>query len=263
MNLQDLSTQLVYTTAPVYAILSDNTISTGTGFIFSVQQSDNRTIPLLITNYHVVQGAKAGIVKLHISENGIPTKDVINAQFDERIINEGKLGDLDLVALPLAGAISDMRNHGKEVFFKSIDVGVIPDFEVLEDLAAIERVTFIGYPNSIYDTENQIPIVRQGITATPIWNDFQGKEEFLIDAGVFQGSSGSPVFIYNQGSYPSKNGIVIGSRILFVGVLKQTIQRKDDDVYLDLGVVINSKAFFREINNYIVKITGNPIRNND
>ena len=79
----------------------------------------------------------------------------------------------------------------------------------------------------------------------------------MIDAGVFPGSSGSPVFIYNQGSYPTKDGIAIGSRVLFVGVLTKTLQRKNDGAYLDLGVVINSKAFSLEVNDYIKRITGN------
>ena len=167
-----------------------------------------------------------------------------------------------LIALPIAGAINDMQSKGANIFFKSIDVSLIPTDDIIDDLAAVEDVTFIGYPNSIYDTVNKIPIIRQGITATPIWNDFQGKEEFLIDAGVFPGSSGSPVFIYNRGTYPTKDGIAIGSRILFVGVLARTLQRKDKAGldYLDLGVVINSKALYKELNKYILKITGSPIK---
>ena len=259
MNIEDISTQLMYTTAPVYAFFPDNKLSTGTGFIFSVQQNEQVLIPLLITNYHVVQDAISGFVELHVSKDGIPSNEVVRAQFDNRVITEGKLGNLDLVALPIAGAINDMQNKGKQVFFKSIDVSLIPKDDAVMNLAAIESITFIGYPNSIYDSENKIPVIRQGITATPIWNSFMGKEEFLIDAGVFQGSSGSPVFIYNQGSYPAKDGIILGNRVLFVGVLSRTLQRKDDMAFLDLGIVINSSAFLRELNNYIFRMTGQAI----
>ncbi|MFR3321383.1 MAG: hypothetical protein ACLTSZ_09905 [Lachnospiraceae bacterium] len=82
--------------------------------------------------------------------------------------------------------------------------------EQIEYFAAIEDITFIGYPSGLYDSVNKLPIIRQGITATPIWNQFNGENVFLIDAGVFPGSSGSPVFIYNHGSYPTKDGIAIG-----------------------------------------------------
>jgi len=260
MNIEDVSTQLMYTTVPVYGIASDKSISTGTGFVFSIQQNEQTSIPLLITNYHVVENAKEGFVELHISDNGFPTKDVARAYFNYDVIKEGKLGNLDLVVFPLAGAITDMQNKGITLFFKSIDISIFPTDKMIDEFAAVEDITFIGYPNSIYDVENKIPIIRQGITATPIWNNFQGEEEFLIDAGVFQGSSGSPVFIYNRGTYPTKEGIAVGNRILFVGILSKTLQRKTDNVYLDLGVVINSRAFYREINNYIVKKTGHPIR---
>ena len=109
---------------------------------------------------------------------------------------------------------------------------------------------------------NKIPVIRQGITATPIWNNFKGDKVFLIDAGVFPGSSGSPVFIYNRGTYPTRDGIAVGSRIKFVGILKETMQRKEEAGldYLDLGVVINSMSFFEELNKYIVKMTGQPIK---
>ena len=43
--------------------------------------------------------------------------------------------------------------------------------------------------------------------------------EEKIDIAAFPGSSGSPIFIYNQGSYPVQNGIVVGSRLILLGVL--------------------------------------------
>ena len=104
-------------------------------------------------------------------------------------------------------------------------------------------------------------VTRQGITATPIWNQFKGDKVFLIDAGVFPGSSGSPVFIYNRGTFPTKDGIAVGNRIMFVGILTETLQRKEGDKrdYLDLGIVINSTLFFDELNKYLLRMTGKPI----
>ena len=47
------------------------------------------------------------------------------------------------------------------------------------------------------------------------------EKEFVIDAACFPGSSGSPVFLYNNGSYRDKvnHGIVLGSRLYFLGIL--------------------------------------------
>jgi len=111
---------------------------------------------------------------------------------------------------------------------------------VVADLAALEEVTFIGYPSGLYDEHNVTPITRKGITATPPWNDFQGQPAFLIDAGVFPGSSGSLVFIFNQGAYATRGGLTLGSRLLFMGVLTEAILRTEKDVppvFLGIGRV--------------------------
>lgn len=258
MNLKDIGTQLMYTTAPIYASKPDGTTSFGTSFVFLINQSKDTSIPLLITNYHVVENATHGYFEMHISKNGSPTSEVAKVQFDSSIIPSSRLGDLDLVAFPLAGALNDLQSKGVSLFYRGIDLNLIPKEDAIVELSAIEDVTFIGYPSSIYDMNNKIPVIRQGITATPIWNDFQGKKEFLIDASVFPGSSGSPVFVYNRGTYPTKDGIVVGNRVLFIGVLKGTFSMKQD--YLDLGLVINSSAFLEELDRYIIRATGKPIQ---
>ena len=262
MNLEDIGTQLMYTTAPIYAVRKDNSISSGTSFVFSVNQTENTSIPLLITNYHVVSDSIGGYVEMHVAMNGTPSKDVVRVSFDSSVLEPNRLGELDLVALPLAGAINDMQKKGIKIFYKSIDCSLIPKQQDCEEFSAIEEITFIGYPSAIYDSVNKIPVIRQGITATPIWNDFMGDKVFLIDAGVFPGSSGSPVYIYNRGAYSTKSGITVGNRIKFVGILKGTMQRKETSGlnYLDLGIVINSRSFFGELNKYILKITGQPIK---
>ncbi|CAM4204649.1 Trypsin-like peptidase domain-containing protein [Lacicoccus alkaliphilus] len=64
----------------------------------------------------------------------------------------------------------------------------------------------MGYPNGIWDRVNNKPIFRKGITATHPYNNYDGKEEFMIDAACFPGSSGSPVFLLNEGSYQDRQG---------------------------------------------------------
>ena len=97
-----------------------------------------------------------------------------------------------------------------------------------EDIDAVEDIVFVGYPNDIYDRRNLLPVVRRGITATPVSIDFEGKPAFLIDASIFPGSSGSPVFLCNIGSYsPKGKGLIAGSRIFFLGVVASVFIRKD------------------------------------
>lgn len=258
MEINDIGTQLLYTTVPIYAHNSDKSLSTGTGFLFSVRESETESIPLLITNYHVLKDAMLGFVELHIGEKGFPTDKTIRVQFDKSIIDGNKLGKLDLIAVPLAGTFNDFQNRNIEIFFRTVDQNMVPTKGQEDKLSAIENITFIGYPSGLYDEKNKISIIRQGITATPIWNDFKGEEVFLIDAGVFPGSSGSPVFIYNQGTYPVKDGIALGSRLIFVGVLSKTMLRDNatGKAYLNLGEVINSRAMYRELNKFIQRLKG-------
>src|SRR5207247_2646715 len=69
------------------------------------------------------------------------------------------------------------------------------------ELTAIENVITVGYPDGRWDQVNNRPIVRRGITATPLSIDYEGRREFLIDAACFPGTSGSPVFLLEEGLF--------------------------------------------------------------
>lgn len=92
MNISDISTQLMYTTVPLYVKKNDGSQCSGTGFIYSIIETDNTSIPFLITNYHVLEGAEMGFMELHLAENDKPTDKSINIQFDRTIVNN-KLGE--------------------------------------------------------------------------------------------------------------------------------------------------------------------------
>ena len=66
-----------------------------------------------------------------------------------------------------------------------------------------------------------MPIVRRGITATPVYLNYEGKREFVIDAACFPGSSGSPVLVCDVGGFRDKGGTLNWgrSRIMFLGIL--------------------------------------------
>ena len=255
MNIKDISTQLLYTTVPIWGITKNGSNVSGTGFIFNYKTEDDKiTVPLLITNYHVLEHVEKGIIEFSLRENDLPAKGKgIRIDFDNSTVNNYKLDDLDIVAIPIAGVLRNLEHSGKQVFYVTISQDIIPNKIQIDELAAIEDITFIGYPSGIYDNYNVSSIIRRGITATPIWNDFKGERAFLIDAGVFPGSSGSPVFILNQGSYPTINGITIGSRVLFVGILTETIIR-NDKTFLGLGKVINSFVFYEKLKIHVEEL---------
>jgi hypothetical protein len=250
MNLEDISTQLLYTTVPIWIDQGGGKVSSGTGFIYNHQSKEapQESIPFLITNFHVVSGGKGGMLEFVEREGELPAKGKrVRMQIDKPFL-DSRLGDknVDLVAFPIAPAFRQLELAGKKIFFRSVSNEILPSKAVVDDLSALEEITFIGYPSGIFDEHNSSPVVRRGITATPIWNDFKGEPCFLIDAGVFPGSSGSPVFLLNQGSYATRSGLTIGTRLYFLGVISESfihVAEKDNKSFLGLGKVINSIRF--------------------
>ena len=56
-----------------------------------------------------------------------------------------------------------------------------------------DDVLVAGYPRGFYDTANLFPIVKAGIIASKWGAPFRGNPHFLVDAKLFEGSSGSVV----------------------------------------------------------------------
>lgn len=147
---------------------------------------------------------------------------------------------------------------GKSLFYRSVAEDICPTDQVVgEDLDVVEPVTFVGYPNALFDKVNLTPISRRGHTATPVALDYNGLPSFLIDASVFPGSSGSPVFIHQENGYKSGNAFQLGaSRILFAGIVAavhiqqdtgrlvtaSSLPRVQLNQLLDLGIVYNWRA---------------------
>lgn len=222
-NKLSLADQLMYSTVRIECYLQNGTGSTGTGFFFRFLESGETHVPAIVTNKHVVEGAVVGrFIMTLANDNGDP---IDTSHFPIQINNLQSSciyhpdPEVDLCIIPIAGILQRANELGKTFFYISLDSKLLPSNQQVDELDSIEDITMIGYPNGLWDEVNNMPIVRKGVTASPPKYDHNGKEEFLIDAACFPGSSGSPVFILNQGSFTHKNGVVIGSRIYLLGVL--------------------------------------------
>jgi hypothetical protein len=88
---------------------------------------------------------------------------------------------------------------------------------------AVESVLFVGYPNGLYDTVNFTPLIRRGTTASPYQLDYCGDPTFVIDASVFGGSSGSPVFRH----LPTMDGRALAS-LQLLGIVARVFYRTQE-----------------------------------
>lgn len=264
MNLNDISTQLLYCTVPIWVETTEGKMSSGTSFFLSVPAPGGDkgvSIPFLVTNYHVVKNAKRVAIELAKRRSDLPIKgEKLQASLDPNLALAFIFKDEDLALIPIGALLNNLEAKGEAVFYRSVDPSIFPDEAQISELSAIEEITFIGYPSGMYDSHNVSPLMRRGITATPVWNDFMGKKEFLVDAGVYPGSSGSPVFILNQGSYSTSKGLHVGSRILFLGVMSQSVLRTEADlpaVYLGIGKVIKAEGVLKRAREVTSKIVNN------
>lgn len=222
-----LTEKLSYSTVRIECQYTDGSSGTGTGYFFKFKDNkeDNTHIPVVITNKHVIKRSKEGrliFTKANEQEEPIDTEH-FNLYFDnfESFWRKHPDANIDLCAMPIAPFLNEAKSRKEKLFYIPLDMSLIPSRKQLSELTAMEEIVMIGYPNGIWDSVNNKPIFRKGVTATHPALDYNGKKEFMIDAACFPGSSGSPVFMLNEGGYQDKKGnVYMGrSRIFLLGTL--------------------------------------------
>lgn len=217
--------ELCYSTTRIETTNTGGSVFSGTGFFFNLEIGSSVVFPLVVTNKHVVRGMSSGsFVMTESDDNGNPIHtnhiSIKLDNFENQWIFHPD-DKVDLCVLPFNRIIELAKNNGKTLFYKSLYNSLIPSKSEIENLDAVEDIIMIGYPNGLWDSVNNLPLIRKGITATDVKFDYEGRKDFLIDAACFPGSSGSPVMICNIGSYTDKNGAgFLGrSRTFLLGVL--------------------------------------------
>ena len=227
INPQTISEQLIFSTVRFESLSRDGSISTGTAFFFEIEIGQGRSIPLLITNKYVVANTHIGSFRLHEGKQSgdqlIPSGGSVNVRIEnlEQLWIPHPSKDVDLGAMLLGPLFGTAAAQGKAIYYKCANASFLPTNQDLENLRAVESILMVGYPNGLWDTINNLPLVRRGITATHPAIDFMGKPVSVIDMACFPGSSGSPVLIVDEGSYVNKAGTLVAgaNRLFLLGVL--------------------------------------------
>lgn len=218
-----LSEMITYSTVLIKCLYSDGTRGSGTGFIINLCQNKetDRCVPVLITNNHVVENSVQTVFEFCKADddgNPIDTEPFIFTYEGNAWVHHPNK-DVDLRCLFLAEALNQLQRTKTRIFYLPLDTSLIPTSEQLSQLSAMEDVVMVGYPIGLSDTYNHKPIIRRGITSSHPNKDYQGKKEILLDMACYPGSSGSPVFILNQGAFTTPEGLSVGNRIFLLGVL--------------------------------------------
>lgn len=221
---------LMFSTLRVETRNAAGEVGVGTAFFFETELSHDRVLQLLITNRHVVAGAVTGTLRFHLAksrEDFVPSGETFTLTVGE----EGNAFEsawvahpdptVDLCGLPLWGLLGHLRSQNKRLYFQSVDKSFTYDDMALASLTAVENVIMVGYPIGLDDDVHNLPLVRRGITATHPAVDYRGRRQGVVDMACFPGSSGSPVFLYDSGTYFDKRSLTLrsGSRQALLGVL--------------------------------------------
>lgn len=215
--------QLLYTTVMMKTVDAKGNHGSGTASIVQLFSNQQLGLPVLLTNKHVVANAVSITIRL--------TRQKADGSPDQGNTEEITLDDMqnwlahpdptvDLTIYNFAGMAQKLQSEGRPIFFVAVDESLIPTEEILNGLSPLEDIIVVGYPDGISDSAHNIPVFRKGITASPASLDFDGKREFLIDAAIYPGSSGSPVFLYNHGTWLDAQGhIRFGTRVQLLGIV--------------------------------------------
>jgi hypothetical protein len=238
----------MHSTVRIECLTTDGSRSTGTGFFFNFLEDGKTHVPAIVTNKHVVRNAAKGTFCLtkRNSDNTPNVGEFFRVEFE----NFGSLWiqhpdpDVDLAVFPVASVLKQASDAGLVFFYVALNAPLIPTADQIMDLSGFDEIVMVGYPNGIWDSRNNLPIMRAGVTATHVRYDYEKKPFFLIDCACFPGSSGSPVFIYNSVGWKSRNGTIRldQERLLFLGVLFAGPQHKAEGAIVEVDVLDLAKV---------------------
>lgn len=216
IKINSITERLMYNTIKI-----ETQTGSGTGFFFEFKYDNNVSVPLLITNKHVVNNNENEIVNFHVHLSGANEEPL----FETAVVTlETKWyfhPTYDLCCTPIAHLIKYLKEkYEKNMFYIPLSEELILNQSETEELNAQEAVSMIGYPNGLWDKYSKLPIFRKGYTAFHPGIDFNNESLGIVDMACFHGSSGSPIFILNEGLYSNKNGnTVVGNRVMLLGIL--------------------------------------------
>ncbi|WP_323600717.1 trypsin-like peptidase domain-containing protein [Pseudomonas putida] len=248
MEVTTTSEKLFFNTVKIATRSGDGTKSgTGTGFFYNHRVGD-REIPFIVTNKHVVEGWHFGGFSFIPDAGGKPdlgktlVHNLPNDQWSSMWVGHpDPQVDIAVCAFqPLLNEIVQKTGTGPFFAFSAQDQ--IPTDEQIAQMDAFEELVFVGYPNGVWDQFNLLPVMRRGTAASPLQVDFEGKPKFVIDASVFGGSSGSPVYLLDKGFHADRNGtIYASSRFFLLGVIAEVFTKTHHNEIISIPIPTSHK----------------------
>jgi len=208
--------------------------SVGTGFIVStpVPGVEGKSYLFLVSNKHVFIDSDHQISLIFTRKQEGKDEPSLGelSKISQFNFSKGYIEHPDPKVDLACVNISSFGEPGLSLYFRHY-----PHDELAPDghlpISVGQEVFFIGYPENKFDVAHNLPLLRKGCIASAPNVDFNGQKQFLIDAHVFQGSSGSPVFAAVNGEYK------------IVGVISQTMIRNSMVQAIPVGTAPGIQQF--------------------
>jgi hypothetical protein len=220
-----LNTTVKIQTVDSMARVGDKDISygvEGTGFFFQFQTEKGK-VPAIVTTKQVIQKALTiTFLFLEADKAGKPLygkQQKITIKKTELPIFYHPDNNVDLVVIPINPLLDYFGKQNIHISYHTLDDTVVPNDSTMQTLNVIEDLFMIGHPAGLATELNGRPLVRKGVTATPMFFDHDNKKEFLLSIPVYDGSAGAPVLLY-QSNYSNRFDAPrkLTQRVLLVGI---------------------------------------------
>lgn len=197
--------QMMWSTYPV-----GTRTSMATGFVVARKDAlrSDGTMPVVVTSLHVLKGAGRGPLMLAVrvpDAEGEPQVAVIQVQprrSREPFFVRHPSEDIGAFELKIPSDVAARYPLPSCLEEKALSSGA-------RELRVGEEVTFLGFPDVFPGTPGAFPLLRSGKIASYPTAEMRAGRKFVINADVYPGDSGAPVFARTRGGRAKLVGMIV------------------------------------------------------
>jgi hypothetical protein len=161
-----LAEHLAHCTVHIVTQLKDRS-NPGTAFLLNLRIDEDKVELLLITNKHIIEDSLNCSIYLSQMEDGKRCGGWKEILLPSGLSNWTCHPDaaIDLVALPIQTHLEWVeQGNGLRLCRSAITEEMIATFADLATMPFAEEILVIGYPNALWDEENNLPLFSKGLT---------------------------------------------------------------------------------------------------
>ena len=166
----------------------------GTGFLVEKRVPDEKSLVILITNGHVLDGETSVVIRLKESDTG-KLRELDLPLIDEnkkRLYSVNPHPNIDVAAKLIKARLLEENNLKLSRF--DLNEQALTSAEFIDhggDEGAL--VYMLGFPMGLVEVDTNTPICRMGCVARMDPAEISKSKRFLLDIQNFPGNSGSPI----------------------------------------------------------------------